>query len=338
MTLADRVPRYLPISGGPISVLDIIRRIAPILPSQVPGVSGNLSTGTRGPTKTDTRLAIGLQLKYVVFDYQCFDDLIAMAKEKLELDGLPLDPTSIPHQRWMCKVDYAETTMFLPQEVHSENDIVSWSFSSVVRPALVVAAHLLDKSLAPSFTATYPNLTSSNGPKHIPDGIIWDEERLAVLTIELKTPAALEEAFSDTEILPAWINMPRGRAMRFTWPESINMHDKDCRILVQIWQQMREYNVDCAILSSFEATYLFFKQGDDTLFMSKKYERIHSPLLVTFAHIALSLGLIEKQKFIEKLPEVSKNWGSRGLWTSEDRPPGLDPKTYPITYRPMWLK
>ncbi|TDL24736.1 hypothetical protein BD410DRAFT_837666 [Rickenella mellea] len=337
-----------PSNGTPLPLRTVLRTAPPKCP---PVYKKNALVGTRAPTMSEVRVNVAFRLDKVVVYEPLVRQLLGAADELI--DELVVDVGQVDHHTWLSSVHPAYTSRNLPLVLHNEHDVEAWVFSVLIRPAVAaIKAHMASKDTPAASKSTvafkhvtdgqFPNVGSAGGKESIPDGILWDADKNPQSTYELKSPSIVGPQSLKSRkyrILSApllsWPSMPVGRAMKFNWPgkrANVNSFDTETRVIMQIWCQMLEWNVEYAMLSSFSSTIFFVKRGD-TLFLSREILREDRPLHFVFAFLALSLGCISRDKLI--LPEVNTTWWPKDIGDPASEGytgPGIDLRTLPNTY------
>ncbi|KAL6307971.1 hypothetical protein BKA93DRAFT_822939 [Sparassis latifolia] len=322
--------------GPPFTVLSVLNTEPPA-PPRLYYDDGKKST--RRPSEFDVWLTgESSKLQEIVPAHGTIIDGISQHAEEL-LATLPaINPRDHVHQRWLTLVHPALTCRSLPPEVRSEHDTEDWLFSVLIRPAIEVIKAIQAKDAHYDHAYyEYPNVVSGEaaGVKSIPDGVfIAGDQKTVTATLEAKTHkilAAPSPTGTSTFYNICVNNVPR-RVVYFHWPAETS----DCsglsiesQILIQVWQQMQEKQVDLGILSSMQSTFFLVKQNQ-RLHFSRAYRIQHKPLFAVFAFLAVAFGLIPKQVLWDSLPDVVC-W-NRTFTPTSARRMGIDERTVPSLF------
>ncbi|KAF4603231.1 hypothetical protein EYR38_003642 [Pleurotus pulmonarius] len=204
---------------------------------------------------------------------------------------------------------------------------------AILRPAIAVAQYLIYDDTT---TRKFPNTSSVGGSAPVPDSIVFKLYRdpdNAVAAVEFKTHVVLGADWFDAmdKLLACAQNSPvSGAAAKFHWPDREDTEfDKATLVLLQVWGQMRNWNVQYGILSSYEHTYFLFKPQavSDTLYITNGFKPDNSDLLpATVSFLALALGHYSLSDV--ELPEPNiEHWDRASVANFQST--GLVPSTYP---------
>ncbi|GBE82666.1 hypothetical protein SCP_0410510 [Sparassis crispa] len=333
------------LAPGVAPAFDGLLRVATVLKTQPPDIPNLYNEGTKSSTRLPTEFDVwsenGLpRLMEVVPAHETLIDGVFDSANEL-LATLPvLNLRNHIHQRWLNLVHPALTSRSLPPEIRSEHDTEDWLFSVLIRPAIeVIKAIQLGRFDYDHTNHRYPNVMSgeSKDARSIPDGIFIGADWTIRATLEAKTHKVLAAPQPETTstFYDICVKGAPRRIVHFHWPKQ----DDDCSrlsteslILIQVWQQMQDKNVDLAILSSVQSTFFLVKEGV-RLYVSRGYRAQHRPLFAVFAFLAVAFGLIPRKVLQDSLPAVEP-WNRRFTARTAARP-GIDERTMPSLFVPQ---
>ncbi|KAF7440066.1 hypothetical protein PC9H_000408 [Pleurotus ostreatus] len=295
------------------------------------------STHSRAPGKDELDIKQSQQLHKVVPCPGIMHNLLRKLEESLKARRPPAgnDP-------FMFLLTIEGRCAHLPGRICSEHDTAHWVHSAILRPAIAVVQYLLNNN---TVTQDFPNISSVGGSPPVPDSVMFKYSRdahNAVLTIEFKTHRALGGDWTHAihELLARAKNSDiPGAAAKFHWPDyEVTEFDKATKVLLQVWGQMRKWDANYAILSSYEYTYFLYKPElmSDTLYITDGFESDNSDLLpATVSFLALALGHYSPSDL--GLPEPNiEHWNRASMVNFEST--GLVPSTYPPSAQAVNVK
>ncbi|KAG9226774.1 hypothetical protein CCMSSC00406_0009672 [Pleurotus cornucopiae] len=289
---------------------------------------GFSSHSSHAPKVKELEVEHSKQLHKVVPCPGIMDNLISKLRESLKACRQPSE-----NDPFMSRLSVESRCAHLPGNICSEHDTESWVHSAILRPAIAVAQYLIYDDTT---TRDFPNTSSVGGPAPVPDSVVFKLYRdadNAVAAVEFKTHVVLGIDWFDAihKLLACAQDSPAlGSAAKFHWPDREDTEfDKATLVLLQVWGQMRNWNVQYGILSSYEHTYFLFKPQavSDALYITNGFKPDNSDLLpATVSFLALALGHYSLSDL--RLPEPStEHWNHASMANFEST--GLVPSTYP---------
>ncbi|KAJ3519491.1 hypothetical protein NM688_g9294 [Phlebia brevispora] len=232
------------------------------------------------------------------------------------LSRIVLDWDDQIHKDFIGSVSPWHTTPNLPPSINSEKDVEDWGTYANLAPV----ARLLDSikhrrvrprplNTAQVLPVDAPNVTSSDGEDGvIPDSVIVDEKGDVMAVVEFKAEPVINR-LQRGKCFGITSSTACSDIMRSTGDKTnvtlISNPDTQTKILVQVWTQMVIKKVNYAMLSSFNSTIYFYKEGQ-RLYMSRTYNSADNILLATLSWMMLAFGLADPKDM--HLPEVNNTW------------------------------
>ncbi|KAI0800069.1 hypothetical protein C8Q74DRAFT_1363870 [Fomes fomentarius] len=227
------------------------------------------------------------QLKWIVYAPEFLEPAVQQAETALDKFKPQWDnPLHVILAAFLLP---AVVCLFLAEVVFSEKDVTSWVDGTILQPALIglrlmgasqnmeqVEVHEFELANLPE----HPSLSCPPSERINPDRVVLKEviwrlagpegkgkkiehstedavhaaeqgEPIYLLTLGFKTQKVLKEKlFSDIFQMP--MDHRKGsHTMRFVWPKELSQqNDKETRIIIQIWSQMTNKNISCAMARS----------------------------------------------------------------------------------------
>ncbi|EPQ50078.1 hypothetical protein GLOTRDRAFT_134276 [Gloeophyllum trabeum ATCC 11539] len=286
----------------PSFLSDVFKLPLPDLPEMR---SAKTSSSTKGPTDAQRTMLERKQLRWVIYDEDLAERVAQKADAiaaKVEID----ERDDTLRTSWRGRVYPPHTSTLLTRMVNSEEDAREWIHQVLVHPALACVRATRGNGIGGIVgEQLYIASSPAEEAKAIADGLFYTDRFSKKRFDKIqKNPYIADGALSNAG----------KRAARFLWPgpDAERIHH-DTKLLVQVWTEMLDNNVQHAVLTSYETTLFFYRPLEDlnTLFMSKSY-RIEAgmqndpTLRAIYAWMLSALGSLDVE-----LPRVDADWKTR---------------------------